>query len=80
MLDDGNIVFDIPDHIWEQLNQGKVLDISVPSQPVSSDSSEQKASVSTTTSSTQSTSSSDQSKGALFMGWVGVTIIPFSSR
>ena len=35
------------------------MDISVPSQPVSSDSSEQKASV-PTTSSTQSTSSSDQ--------------------
>ena len=44
-LHDGSIVFDIPDHIWEQLNQGKEVEMSVPSQPMSS---EQKASGTTT--------------------------------
>ena len=45
----GGTIFYIPNHIWEQLNQGKEVEISVPSQPTSSDSSEQKASGSTKT-------------------------------
>ena len=45
-LHDRSIVFDIPDHIWGQLNQGKEVEISVSSQPMSGDSSEQKAVVS----------------------------------
>ena len=45
---DGSIVIDIPYHIWEQLmNQGKEVEISLPSQPML-DSSEQRASGSTT--------------------------------
>ena len=48
----GVLCFYIPDHIWEQLNQDKEVEISVPSQPMSSDSSEQKVSGSTTTSTT----------------------------
>ena len=54
VLHDGSIAFDIPlpDHIWEQLSQSKEVDISVPSQPMSSDSSDQRASGSTITSTT----------------------------
>ena len=36
MLEDGSIVFDNSDNFMEQLNQGKEVDISVPSQPVNS--------------------------------------------
>ena len=45
---DGSIVIDIPYPFWEQLmNQGKEVEISMPSQPIF-DSREQKASGSTT--------------------------------
>ena len=45
---DGSIVIDIPYPIWEQLmNQGKEVEINLPSQPMF-DFSEQKASGSTT--------------------------------
>ena len=33
--------FYFPDYIWEKLNHGKEVEISVPGQPMSSDSSEQ---------------------------------------
>ena len=42
------LLFYILDHIFGQLNQGKEVEISVPSHPISSDSNKQKASGSTT--------------------------------
>ena len=48
LFNNGSIVIDIPYPIWEQLmNQGKEVEISLPSQPMF-DFSEQKASGSTT--------------------------------
>ena len=65
-LHDENFVFDIPDHIWEQLNESKEVTISVPSQPMPSDSSELRAiMLSSTTSTTGSTDQGLKSKSRI---------------